>query len=244
MSAISEQERDFEAQNARPQPDTVGLIGLPVISQFEVLLAPIFPQSPPAGGAAVTRAADAGRIDPRRLPHPFRLVAEAQDDGRGRTAALRTAAAASVPRPEVLQGLFILITNPTNNPATFFVVLEVNTVADAQSIANDCLAFDLRTGPPTVGAWIAPVGQTYAYYLVSNPLPPGQTTNLACIPNFLKDPAPTVSVRGVVSTRADAKQLYWTPEQRAVFYPTDGSDVFSTVAYCLTTTNGTNNFTF
>ena len=219
----------------------VVLTGLPVISHFEVLLAPIFPSSPgPATSAAA--AEDAG-MDPRRLPSPFRQLADAKDDGRGRTAD-RLAAAATVPRPEVLQGLFTLITNPTAVAVTVAVVLEVNSTADAQSIANDCLAFDLRTGAPTVGTWIAPAAQKYAYYFLSRQLQPGETTNLACIPNFLKNPAPTVSVRGLVSISTTSKQLYLTPEQRAVFYPTTASDVFSTVAYCLTTSNGTNFYSF
>lgn len=238
---LTPQEQEF--QDKAGPPDTTGLLGLPVISQFEVLLSPIFP-GPGPSPAGMGDAPAARRVDARRFPSPFRQLAEARDDGRGRTSGQLSAAGAQVPRPEVLQGLFILITNPTSNPADVYVVLEVNTPGDAQAIANDTLAFDLRTGAPTVGTWIAPAGSTYAFYLLSTPLAPGQTTNLACIPNFLRDPAPVVSVRGIVSTRTSAPELYWTPEQRAVFYPTDGSDVFSTVAYCLTTRTGSNYFTF
>lgn len=221
-----------------PRPDTAPLSGLPVISHFEVLLAPIFPSLP--GGAA---AAPASMVDPRRFPSPFRQLAEARDEGRAETAGLMGDAGAQVPRPEVLQGLFILITNPGNVPANVRVVLEVNTPADETSIVRDTLAFDLRTGAPTIGTW-KPGPGTSAFYDLSKPLPPGQTTNLACIPNFLRNPAPVVSVRGIVSAKTDARSLYITPEQRAVFYPTADSDVFSTVAYCLTSRNGTNLFAF
>jgi hypothetical protein len=155
-------------------------------------------------------------------------------------------APAPVPRPEVLQGLFILITNPNDVPVSVTVLLEVNTVGDVQSLASDTLAFDLRTGTPVVGKWMVPSETaTFAYYVLSTPLAPGQTTNLACIPNFLKDPAPDVSIRGVVSAKTDGPSaLYITPEQRAVFFPPDGGAEFSTVAYCLTTRTGTNFFQF
>lgn len=242
MTPITLTPEEQAFQDALTPADTTGLTGLPVVSQFEVLLAPIFPQGP---AAEEPGAASARRVDPRRFPSPFRHLAEARDDGRGRTAGRLAAAGAQVPRPEVLQGLFVLITNPTPTPATVIVILEVNTLADVKSIVNDTLAFDLRTGAPVVGAWIPDsAGRTFAYYVLSTPLAPGQTTNVACIPNFLKDPAPVVSVRGIVSTRTDVPALYFTPEQRAVFYPTDGSDVFSTVAYCLTTRTGSNLFSF
>lgn len=230
---LSPEEQEFQDKAA-----TTGPPRFPVVSHFEVLLTAIFP----GPGAP---AAESARVDPRRLPSPFRQLAEARDDGRGRTAGILPAAPAPVPRPEVLQGLFILITNPNPTPVNnLFVVLEVNTAADAQSLANDTLAFDLRTGAPVMGRWIAPAGATYAYYVLSTPLAPGQTTNLACIPNFLKDPAPDVSVRGLVTTNGNAPALYVTPEQRAVFFPPDGGAVFSTVAYCLTTRTGTNFFQF
>lgn len=230
---LSPEEQAFQDKAA-----TTGPPQFPVISHFEVLLTAIFP----GPGAP---AAESARVDPRHLPSPFRQLAEARDDGRGRTAGMLPAAPAPVPRPEVLQGLFILITNPTSTPITnLFVVLEVNTTADAQSLVNDTLAFDLRTGAPVMGKWMTSTGQTYAYYGLSTPLAPGQTTNVACIPNFLKDPAPDVSVRGLVSVSTSAPALYVTPEQRAVFFPPAGGAVFSTVAYCLTSRNGTNYFQF
>ncbi len=232
---LSPEEQAFQDAAAPTGPPQ-----FPVVSHFEVLLTAIFPGPP---GNAGNAAAAAPRVDPRHLPSPFRQLAEARDDGRGRTAGILPAAPAPVPRPEVLQGLFILITNANPTPVSnLFVVLEVNTAADAQSLANDTLAFDLRTGAPVVGRWIARAGQTYAYYGLNTPLAPGETTNLACIPNFLKDPAPNVSVRGLLSMSTTAPALYVTPEQRAVFFPPDGGAVFRTVAYCLTTRTGTNLF--